>query len=71
MGGGGGVRCQTFSFFFFFPDQQTTTSSTGHRVKYGLATNTLNVSNNNVLIFFPLHIGIQRKHFPCSAGDRS
>ena len=43
-GGGGG--CQTF--FFFFPVQQTT-SGTGHRVKefFGLATNALNVRNNN------------------------
>ena len=47
-GGGGGVRCQTFSFSFFI-------CSADHErdwppckvVFFGLATNALNVRNNN------------------------
>ena len=48
MGGGGGMRCQTFSFSFF-------PCSADHErdwppckvVFFGLATNALNVRNNN------------------------
>ena len=48
---GGGEGGALPDFFFFFPVQQTT-SGIGHRVKYlvvffGLATNALNVRNNN------------------------
>ena len=35
-----------FFFFFFFPPVQQTTSGIGHRV-FRLATNALNVRNNN------------------------
>ena len=50
-GGGGGGALPDFFLFLFFPVQQTT-SGIGHRVKYsvvffGLATNALNVRNNN------------------------
>ena len=50
MGGGGGGYAARLVFCSLFPVQQTT-SGIGHRVKYssffGLATNTLNVRNNN------------------------
>ena len=50
-GWGGGYAARLFFFSLFFPVQQIT-SGIGHRVKcfFGLATNTLNVENNN---FFP------------------
>ena len=48
--GGEGGCCQTFSFIIllFFAVQQIT-SGIGHHIKYflGLATNTLNVRNND------------------------
>ena len=46
--GAGGGALPDFFFSFFFPVQQTT-SGIGHRASsfFGLATNALNVRNNN------------------------
>ena len=50
------MRCHIYIFLFYlFPVQQTT-SGIDHRVKnvpfFGLATNTLNVRNNDAFRFF-------------------
>ena len=60
-GGGGGGMLPDFSFCYIFPVQQTTSGIGRKVVFFGLATNTLNVRNNNIVTCFPPDWGMLRR----------